>query len=126
MERMSEALRQILEEVRATPRKTLRDNGPPFNWREHAYSEKDLKTETFPPMRDVVPGLITEGVTLLAGKPKKGKTWMAIDIAIATTAHRYCLGDFLPQRGDVLYIALEDNKRRMQRRIRQLLYDDHE
>ncbi len=124
MEGMSEALRQILKELRATPRKPPRDNGPPFNWREAAYSAKDLKTQTFPPMRDVIPGLLTEGVTLLAGKPKKGKTWMAIDIAIATTAHRYCLGEFLPHRGDVLYIALEDNQRRMQRRIKQILFDD--
>jgi hypothetical protein len=36
-----------------------------------------------PPIRWSVAGLVPEGVTLLAGKPKLGKSWMALGIAIA-------------------------------------------
>ena len=65
-------------------------------------------------------------MTLLAGKPKKGKTWMALDIAVAVAAPRICLGDFVPVHGDVLYIALEDNPRRLQRRLKHILVHDDE
>jgi RecA-family ATPase len=68
-----------------------------------------------------VPGLIPEGLTIIAGKPKIGKSWLALDICIATAASRFCLGERRPTQGDVLYAAMEDNPRRLQRRIDKLL-----
>ena len=62
-----------------------------------------------------------EGLTLLAARPKIGKTWLALDIAIAVATGGYCLGDIKCEQGDVLFLALEDNKRRMQRRLTKLL-----
>src|SRR5262245_42647275 len=35
----------------------------------------DLRTKTFPALAYVVPGIIAEGCTLLAGRPKVGKSW---------------------------------------------------
>ena len=37
-----------------------------------------------------------EGLTLLAARPKVGKTWLALDIAIAVTTGGYSLGYVLP------------------------------
>lgn len=56
-----------------------------------------------------MPGLIPEGVTILGGKPKIGKSWLALDMCLAVAAGRTCLGDTVPIEGDVLYAALEDN-----------------
>jgi hypothetical protein len=49
------------------------------------------------------------------------KSWLALDICIAISAGRYCLGERKPVEGDVLYAAMEDNPRRLQRRIDRLL-----
>ena len=80
-----------------------------------------LRTKTFAPLKYIVPGLIVEGLVILAGKPKVRKSWMALDVALATAAGRLCLGDRKPQQGAVLYLGLEDGERRMQRRIDKLL-----
>src|SRR5262249_28256326 len=48
-------------------------------------------------------------------------SWLVLDLAIATAAERFTLGELQPSPGDVLYLALEDGKRRLQRRMTKLL-----
>jgi RecA-family ATPase len=91
------------------------------SWRDHIYTAAALQHMTFPPVSYCVPGLIPEGLTIIAGKPKIGKSWLALDVCIAVAAERLCLGDRKPIQGDVLYAAMEDNRKRMQRRIDKLL-----
>src|SRR5215203_6764405 len=74
-----------------------------------------------PPIRWSVQGLLPEGVTLLAGKPKLGKSWMGLDIAIAISTGGVALGTRQVEMGDVLYMALEDNYRRLRKRLKKLL-----
>ncbi|MGH1587867.1 AAA family ATPase [Methylobacterium phyllosphaerae] len=81
----------------------------------------ELRRLTFPPIRYVVPGYIAEGCTLLAGRPKLGKSWMVLESALAVARGGTCLGSIACEQGDVLYLALEDNRRRLQRRIDKLL-----
>src|SRR5262249_32721819 len=77
---------------------------------------------TFPPLSSIVPNIITaEGVTLFCSKPKFGKSWLAYDVSIACTTESYTLGNIKPAQGSVLYLALEDSKRRLQRRMTKLL-----
>jgi hypothetical protein len=76
---------------------------------------------TFPPLKFVLPGFVPEGATLLVSRPKLGKSWLVLDLAIATAAGRFTLGDMKPIQGDVLYLALEDGRRRLQRRLTKLL-----
>ena len=71
-------------------------------------------------MRFVLPGYIPEGVTVFAGKPKIGKSWLLFDICYASTSGRFVLGDIKPAEGDVLYLALEDSQRRLKRRLDKL------
>src|SRR5262249_33618279 len=75
---------------------------------------------TFPPLRFVLPGLIPEGASLLVSRPKLGKSWLVLDLAIATAGGLFILG-FKPSPGAVLYLALEDGRRRLQRRMTKLL-----
>ena len=71
----------------------------------------------FPPIKYAVPGLIPEGCSILAGRPKLGKSWLALDVALAVARGDYCLGDFKCEQGNVLYLALEDNRRRLRSRV---------
>jgi hypothetical protein len=92
--------------------------------RTHIVNASDLRSKTFAPVKFVIPNLIAEGVTLLASRPKQGKSWMALDICLAAAADRLTLGAIKPRQGDVLYLALEDSERRLKRRIEKLLPAD--
>jgi predicted ATP-dependent serine protease len=84
-------------------------------------SADELCAKIFPPVKYVVPGYIVEGLTLLAGKPKAGKSWLVLHAALAVARNGFTLGDVCCPQGDVLYCALEDTWRRLQRRLRKLL-----
>ena len=75
----------------------------------------------FEPIKYVVPGVIVEGLTLFAGKPKIGKSWLLLHAAIAVARGGFTLGDIHCDEGDVLYCALEDNLRRLKSRMAKLL-----
>jgi AAA domain len=60
---------------------------------------------------------------LFAGKPKLGKSWLALGLGIATSTGGVALGTKLVEQGECLYLALEDNRRRLQKRLRKLLKD---
>lgn len=68
----------------------------------------------------IVAGLVPIGLTLLAGRPKQGKSWLALQLSLATVLGRNALGKPVVA-GDVLYLALEDHQRRMHGRLRHLL-----
>jgi hypothetical protein len=65
----------------------------------------------------IVPGLLPAGLSTLAGRPKMGKSWLALQIACAVGAGGSVLGRAVEQ-GPVLYLALEDSPRRLQERLR--------
>lgn len=80
----------------------------------------NLLSAFFPDPRWAVPGIIPEGLTVLGGKPKLGKSWLALNIALAVASGGEVLGRRAEQ-GEVLYLALEDSWRRLQGRVRKLL-----
>ncbi len=84
-------------------------------------SAADIVAMDLPPVRFVVSGYIAEGLTLLAGKPKTGKSYMALGLAVAVASGSRAFGSIPCEQGDVLYLALEDNRRRLQRRLKQML-----
>lgn len=86
-------------------------------------SANALQTKTFPPLRYAIDGYIAEGLTLIAGKPKIGKSWLALDFAMAVATGGLALGSVRCQKGPVLYCALEDNHRRLHRRMSKLYGD---
>ncbi len=90
------------------------------DWRAKVVTASDLQNMTFPPVRHILPGYISEGATIIAGKPKIGKSWLTLDLCLAATASRFTLGTLKPAQGDVLYLALEDNNRRLKRRMGKL------
>ncbi|MDO5683478.1 MAG: AAA family ATPase, partial [Propionibacteriaceae bacterium] len=84
-----------------------------------------LDAQTFPPMTWFVPGILPEGMSLLIGGPKIGKSWLSLDVALAVASGGRALGGVTvgPAR-PVLLLALEDGDRRLQHRARELLGED--
>jgi hypothetical protein len=85
------------------------------------FTALELQHMRFAPIKYVVTGYIVEGLTILAGRPKRGKSWLLLHAAIAVARGGYTLGDVKCVEGDVLYAALEDNRRRLQSRMTKLL-----
>ena len=72
----------------------------------------------------LIPGLISSGLTLLAAGPKIGKSWLALQLAIAAATGGTALGYARVEQRPVLYIALDDKgPRRLQRRLRMMGVD---
>ncbi len=87
-----------------------------------AYFTADELMETdFPEPRWAVPGLIAEGLTLLAGAPKLGKSWLVLSLGLSTAGGTPALGKIESVEGDVLYCALEDTPRRLKSRLVKML-----
>ena len=84
----------------------------------------DLFTKEFKPIRWAVHDILAEGCSILAGKPKCGKSIICLNLAIAIAAgtKAFCSIDVEP--GQVLYLALEDVQRRLQTRLHQMLKGD--
>jgi hypothetical protein len=104
-----------------TSGRTHSDSGR--NGKLETLSAADLMALDLLPATPVVQGILYVGVTLFAGKPKIGKSWMMLALALAVTIGSTFLGNTTVQQGEVLYLALEDNRRRLQRRIKKLLSD---
>src|SRR5579859_3707309 len=80
-----------------------------------------LLRQSLPPTLWIIPDLLPEGLTLLAAKPKLGKSWMALGLALAVAAGGTALGELAVEPGAVLYLALEDSPKRLRQRAQQLL-----
>lgn len=85
--------------------------------RKTSWSADEILSAEFPEPKWAVRNLIPTGLIILAGRPKLGKSWLALQIAIAVASGGKVLGEDV-DRGRVLYLALEDNARRMQDRMR--------
>lgn len=85
------------------------------------FSAAELMAKEFGEERWAVHGILPEGVTIFAGKSKIGKSWMAYGLALAVASGGHALGKIPVDRGDVLYLALEDNERRLKKRLKKLL-----
>jgi RecA-family ATPase len=82
-----------------------------------------LDEQSFPPLRYVIPGIVPEGLTVLAGAPKVGKSWIVLSwlLAVASETGRTLGNIALPGARPVFYLALEDGDRRMQDRCEVIL-----
>lgn len=75
----------------------------------------ELAATIFPDPKWAVPGILPVGLCILAGRPKVGKSWLALQIAHAVGTGGRVL-DQTVERGRVLFLALEDNPRRLKER----------
>lgn len=113
-----EQIRQMVADAKAKHAAKTDHVPSSRSWHEGLFTAEALQSKQFKPVRIILPDLIPEGTTILAGKPKIGKSWLALDVCMAVADEtRFVLGDKRPICGDVLYLALEDNERRLKKRI---------
>ena len=68
----------------------------------------------------IVDGLLPAGLSLLAGAPKRGKSWLVLDLALAVATGRTFLGRRV-KMGKSLYLDLESGKSRVKNRLSKLI-----
>jgi RecA-family ATPase len=71
----------------------------------------------FQPVVFAVDKILPPGLTIFAGSPKAGKSWVSLDLCIAVAAGGPALSGLRTQQGSALYLAREDTYRRLQSRI---------
>lgn len=86
--------------------------------RKSRWTAAELISADFPSIDWVIPNLLPEGLTILAGRPKVGKSWAGLQIGGAVSTGGNVFGQKCKQ-GKVLMLVLEDGPRRLQQRIRQ-------
>jgi AAA domain len=89
-----------------------------------SWTAAELMATDFPEPRWAVPGIVAEGVTVLAGAPKVGKSWLALGLGVATASGGRVLGAIDVDPGPALYLALEDTGRRLKTRLAKVLGPD--
>ena len=81
-----------------------------------------LMSQPLRPPPFVVDGLMAQGLHLLAGAPKAGKSWLALWLAVTVAKGEEVWG--LPTRqGTTLYLCLEDSMLRIQNRLFEITED---
>ena len=104
----AEVIDQITEASRSC---NLRDLKLP-----ERYTVAELYDLKLPDPKWAIPDMVPEGVTILGGRPKVGKSWMALQMAHSVGCGGMFFGRKI-EKGNVLYIALEDGPKRLQNRI---------
>lgn len=84
---------------------------------------EELMARPFAPRNYLVAGLVPQGLTLLCGPSKAGKSWLVLQLCLCVALGVRFLG-YNTLKSDVLYLALEDTFARVKERIAKLT-DDH-
>jgi AAA domain/DnaB-like helicase N terminal domain len=89
---------------------------------DSGFSAAELLTMEMPEVRQVVSGVIPEGLTVLAGAPKFGKSWMLVGgFAVPVACGSMAMGTLDVDPGPVLALCLEDTPRRLKSRMQKIL-----
>jgi len=86
-------------------------------WKNHLISADMLKDKEFLPIKWAVDEIIPEGLSILAGDPKVGKSLVAVDICSAVASGACAFGYKKCVEGGAIYFSLEDPERRIKSRI---------
>lgn len=75
-----------------------------------------LMNTVLPPIRFVISQLLPQGLYVLAGAPKVGKSWLSLWLCLQVAKGKPAW-EFPTTQGDVLYLCLEDSYSRIQNRL---------
>ena len=80
---------------------------------------EEIMTTVYKPIEFVIDGLIAQGLYILAGAPKVGKSWLALEMCLSIAKGEKVLG-LKTSQGTALYLCLEDSYARIQNRLYEL------
>ena len=90
---------------------------------QSSFTAEELMAMTLPEPKWAIPNILPEGLNILAGKPKMGKSVFSLNISISIACGGKALSEIEVEKGAVLYLALEDTKRRLQSRLKAMMQD---
>ena len=79
-----------------------------------------LMDEPIRPVRWLVPGLIANGLTILGGTPKSGKSYLAYALTLAVAVYGRLVQHWEVEQGPVLFVSLEDDVDDTRQRLAEL------
>ena len=83
---------------------------------------EQLQSAPYAPVPFLVDELLPEGLHILAGAPKIGKSWLALWLCLCASQGQ-ALWNFATTQGEALYLSLEDSFQRIQTRLFDLTED---
>ncbi|MCX7013004.1 MAG: AAA family ATPase [Candidatus Sumerlaeota bacterium] len=93
------------------------DNGTGPSLFPATMSARALAMAVIAAMVWIVEGIRPVGLTVIGSRPKRGKSWLELLIAVCVAMGQALFGVFAVTSGAVLYLALEDSAGRMKRRL---------
>lgn len=104
----------------------LSEQAMEFSLFPEVISAADLEHIVFPEIKYIIKDIMPEGFGLLTARPKKGKSFLALNIAVAVASGSCALGtkDLKVEPGKVLCIAYEDKKRRVKNRLKTIMHGE--
>ncbi|MBF0184685.1 MAG: AAA family ATPase [Magnetococcales bacterium] len=113
-----EATKQLIEA--ATAPAAPEQAGQTAPTKPATYSMRELMTRNFEDVQFIVDELLPQGVFILGGKPKVGKSWLALHLLLSVSYGLPVFGTLATDQGRCLYLSLEDHDRRLWKRVRQV------
>jgi len=84
-------------------------------------SGRAIALKDYPPTEWLIEELVPFGLIVFAGKPKIGKSWLALQIALSCAIGTPTFGRLSTMQCGVLYLALEDGEKRIHARQDKML-----
>ncbi|MGO9118500.1 MAG: AAA family ATPase [Desulfomonilaceae bacterium] len=109
---------KLIEIAESTPNYKPRQTGPEI------ISCKELIESEIEPPKWIIRDILPEGLGLLVAKPKAGKSWLCQNLSLSIAQGIKALGRFPTLKSTTLNLCLEDNRRRMRKRLSMMLKND--
>lgn len=87
-------------------------------------SAKQLITQKLAPINWCMENFLPQGLALVVAQPKSGKSWLTLAICLSVATGIDFLG-YRTNKGESLYLALEDSRHRLKNRLEKIL-DENE
>jgi DNA-binding transcriptional ArsR family regulator len=111
-----ENFRRVFTQYTLRPEQFPQEEENPNKFKTSWTANELIKTD-FPEPKWDIPETLPVGLSFLAGRPKVGKSWLALQIAIAKGTGGYVFGKKV-DLGKILYLAFEDSPRRLKNRLK--------
>ena len=90
--------------------------------RFHTIDGESLMSLPLQPLNFVIDSLLSQGLHILAGSPKVGKSWLALWLSVMVAKGEPVWG-MVSRQGTTLYLCLEDSTLRIQNRLFEITED---
>ncbi|WP_319414798.1 AAA family ATPase [Marispirochaeta aestuarii] len=91
-----------------------------YSGKSQIWTPTGLYLTEFPEPTWIIPNILPAGLSILAGAPKLGKSWFALNIAVQFSCSLRILDKFQTDPQKALYLALEDTPPRLQNSLLQM------